>query len=351
MRAGTSRGPFFHAHHLPVCPAQLDRVLLRVMGSPDVRQIDGIGGATTVTSKVAIISISEHEEADIDYRFAQVDIENKIVDWAPTCGNMLAGVGPFAVEEGILPASNGETRIVIRSVNTGTLVDAVINTPNGEVNYDGDCAIAGVPGTGAPIQLLFRSIAGSQSGVVLPTGNARDIILGVEATCIDVALPMVIVQAAAMGWSGCETPSSIHGDSEFMERMQAIRHEAGRMMGFGDVSKSVLPRFAMVAPPIEDGHFSSRYLTPWQCHAAYSVSGSICVSAAAVLPGSVVDGMVLKDDRFPNLVEIEHPSGSLDVALDFEFIDGILVVHSGGVIRTARRIMAGKVYVPTATWA
>ncbi len=350
MRGGTSRGPFFHASDLPDDRDTLDSVLLRVMGSPDQRQIDGIGGATTVTSKVAIVSKSAHPDADLDYLFAQVDIEQRIVDWQPTCGNMLSGVGPFALEEGLADAQGDTTTLTIRNVNTNSFIDAVVQTPGGEVTYEGDHAIDGVPGTGSPIELRFRQITGSQTGSLLPTGNTIDVFDGVSATCIDVAMPLVIVHAVELGLSGYESPEDIHHNRDVMSRIEKIRLEAGKAMGLGDVRNSVIPKFALVAPAAGDGHFASRYLTPSQCHPAYAVSGSIAAASCALLPGSVVARLVRLDDRLPEMVEIEHPTGSVEVRLSVTLDGSQLTVESGGAVRTARRLFAGEVYVPAAVW-
>lgn len=350
MRGGTSRGPFFHAADLPTDPGVLDAVLLRVVGSPDPRQIDGVGGATTVTSKVAIVSLSDHPDADVDYLFAQVDIHQRIVDWEPTCGNMLSGVGPFAIEEGLVAATGDETKMVIRNVNTQSFIDVLVQTPGGEVTYDGDCAIDGVPGTGARIDLRFREITGSRTSSLLPTGNAIDVLDGIEVTCIDVAMPLVIVHAADLGLDGDESFDEIHNDRRFMKQMETIRQLAGAAMGLGDVTAKVIPKFAVVAPPSQGGHFMSRYLTPSQCHPAYAVSGSIAAAASAFVPGSVTHQVTREDGRLPQMVEIEHPSGSLEVNIQIDLDDGRLTVHSGGAIRTARRLFAGVVYVPLTVW-
>ncbi|MEM7539629.1 MAG: 4-oxalomesaconate tautomerase [Chloroflexota bacterium] len=359
MRGGTSRGPYFKAEDLPSDPDVRDQVLLRVMGSPDLRQIDGLGGATTVTSKVAIVSLSEHPDADIDYLFAQVEPDRPIVDTSPTCGNMLSGVGPFAIEEGIFPASDGETTMRIRNVNTDSIIAATVQTPNGNVTYDGDCAIAGVPGTAAPIPMRFFNITGSKTGKLLPTGNLRDEFDGVEVTCLDVGMPMVIIRAEALGKTANETPADLQGDADFMARLESIRRQAGEKMGFGDVSDSVIPKPALVGPPQntgpDGGHFRSRYFTPTSCHPSYAVSGSICVSVCAALPGTIMDGVAQLDERFPQLSRIEHPSGVIDVTLDLKTSncpspDGQFEVISGGVLRTARRIFAGQVYVPSSVW-
>lgn len=350
MRGGTSKGPFLHARDLPDDRLTLDAVLLRIMGSPDSRQIDGIGGATTVTSKVAIVSPSDHPDADIDYLFAQVDIERRIVDWEPTCGNMLSGVGPFAIEEGLFPASPGATELIVRNVNTESFIDVVVQTPDGHVTYDGDCAIDGVPGTAAPIELRFREVAGSQTGLLFPTGNPVDVIDGVEVTCIDVAMPLVIVHASDVGLDGSEDVAAIESNAAFMERMQTIRLLAGKAMGLGDVADRVIPKFAVVAAPHGDGHFSSRYLTPSQCHPAYAVSGSIAIASAAVMPSTIVQRVLRSDSRLPDTVEIEHPTGSITVALVTSVDDGHVTILSGGAQRTARRLFAGDVFVPPSVW-
>ena len=349
MRGGTSKGPFFKADDLPSDPALRDKVLLRLMGSPDLRQIDGIGGGSTVTSKVAIVSPSEHPDADIDYLFAQVDIGRPIVDIGPTCGNMLSAVGPFAIEEGMFPPSGSETKMRIRNTNTDSIIEATIQTPEGQVTYEGDCAISGVPGTAAPIPLCFFRITGAKTGKLLPTGNLRDEIDGVEVTCIDVAMPMVIAQAKSLGKTGYETKVELEADTAFMERIEAIRRMAGEKMGMGDVQDSVIPKFAIVAPPQENGHFASRYFTVHgTCHPAYAVSGSICVSACAALPGSVVAEITQADVNFPEMVQVEHPSGVIDITLDVKNQHENFEVISGGILRTARRLFAGHVYVPKA---
>ncbi len=351
MRGGTSRGPYLHLKDLPTDAAQRDAVLLRLMGSPDKRQIDGIGGATTVTSKVAIVSKSTHPDADIDYLFAQVDIEDAIVDWSPTCGNMLSGIAPFAIEEGLFPASVGETTLMIRNVNTESFISATVQTPNGELTYEGATAIDGVPGTGAPIRLNFFKITGSKTGKLLPTGNVRDTIDGVDVTCIDVAMPMVIAHAASVGKTGAETPAELMADKPFLARIEQIRRNAALKMGLGDVAGKVIPKFAIVSEPQADGHFSSRYFAAeGKCHQSYAVSGSICISACSALAGTTVADMLREDERYPNMVRIEHPSGAIDVGLHVNRDPENFEVISGGALRTARRIFAGDVYIPTHVW-
>ncbi|MEM7339666.1 MAG: PrpF domain-containing protein [Actinomycetota bacterium] len=347
MRAGSSRGPFFLASDLPSDRGELSALLLRVMGSPDARQIDGLGGATTVTSKVAIVSPSDVPGVDVDFLFAQVEIERADVDWAPTCGNMLAGVAPFAIEHGLVAAADGETHVVVRAVNTDTVIDAVVQTPGGAVTWAGRQAMAGVPGTAAPIQLLFRSVSGTHTGRLLPTGNVVDLFDGVEATCVDAVMPTVHVRAVEMGFTATEPAAEIHGDVAFMARMERIRRLAGEAMGFGDVSRSVVPKFAMVAPPVGSAHLAARYLTPSQCHPAYALSGSISAASGALVDGSIVAEVVRPDARMPELVEIEHPSGSIEVALRADVSVQPPLITAGGSVRTARPIMRGEVLVPS----
>ncbi|MCY3586620.1 4-oxalomesaconate tautomerase [Candidatus Poriferisodalis multihospitum] len=369
MRGGTSRGPFFAAEDLPDEPALRDAVLAAVMGSPTGRQIDGLGGGTTVTSKVAVVGPSSHPDADVDYLFAQVDPVWGTVDTKPTCGNMLVGVGPFAIEHGLVPAGDPTTSLVVRNVNTDSFIDVVCCTPGGELTFHGDYEIDGVDGTAAPVELRFRGIEGSVTGSMLPTGCVSETVsaagVDVEATLIDVAMPMVMVRAADLGKSGHEAPSELEADADFMAAMEAIRREAGGRMGLGDVSRSVVPKFGLLSPARHGGTITSRYFTPTQCHPAHAVSGGICVAAAVAVPGTVAaalssssaedaagrevgnaaDGTELID------MQIEHPSGSLAVALAIEHARGDVRILSGGVTRTARKIMSGTVHVPAEVWS
>jgi len=393
MRGGTSRGPFFAAEDLPGDPAQRDAVLTAVMGSPTGRQIDGLGGGTTVTSKVAVVGPSSHPDADVDYLFAQVDPVWGTVDTKPTCGNMLVGVGPFAIEHGLVPAGDPTTSLVVRNVNTGSFIDVVCCTPSGEPTYDGDCEIDGVDGTAAPVELRFRGIEGSVTGSMLPTGCASETIraagLDVEATLIDVAMPMVMVRAADLGKSGPEAPAELEADAGFMAAMEAIRREAGQRMGLGDVSRSVVPKFGLLSVARHGGTITSRYFTPTQCHPAHAVSGGICVAAATAVPGTVAASLArpmagqtgcgdggeavtaavatAKGTCDPAVdsgnsgqsvagaelidVQIEHSSGSLAVSLVVDRGEGAVGVLSGGVTRTARKIMSGTVHVPAVVWS
>jgi len=349
MRGGTSRGPFFLRESLPNDPQLRDRVLLAAMGSPDTRQIDGLGGADTLTSKVAIVSPSERPGIDVDFLFAQVSIDAAIVDTEPSCGNMLAAVGPFAIERGLVRARADETRVMVFNINTGSRVEAVVRTPRGVITYQGGQSIDGVPGTAAPITLNFMDIVGSKCGALLPTGELQEEIDGIAVTCVDVAMPMVLLPGSELGLSGYET-DAIANDGTLMERLERIRLEAGRRMGLGDVTGKVIPKPAILAPARTDGLITSRYFTPHRLHAAHSVTGAICVASAALMEGTVASSLATPDGTDPTAVRIEHPSGRIDVRLETSGDGANLRVLSAGVVRTARKIMDGTLYVPASTW-
>ena len=347
MRGGTSRGPIFHADDLPTDPAARDRLLLRVLGSPDLRQIDGIGGATTVTSKVAVVSPSEHEWAQVDYLFAQVSLDQPIVDTAPSCGNMLSTVGPYAIEQGLVPVDGDVTTVRIRNLNTGALIESVVQTPGGEVTYEGNQVLAGVPGTGSPIVLRLRNIVGSKTGALLPSGNRRDIIGGMPVSCVDVAMPMVFVPAEAMGVTGYETRETLNANRDLLDHLEKVRTEAALLMGFGDVSDSVVPKIALVAPPVDGGNLASRYFTPLTAHPSFAVLGAICTATAAVLDGTVVHDVARTDAGAPagSMLTIEHPAGTLEVGAEL-IVDGPEADVRATIVRTARRLFSGSVHVP-----
>jgi 2-methylaconitate cis-trans-isomerase PrpF len=349
MRGGTSRGPYFLGDDLPADVALRDRVLLAAMGSPDLRQIDGLGGADTLTSKVAIVSPSPRPGVDVDYLFAQVSVDRAIVDTAPSCGNMLAGVGPFAIERGLVLAARGETRVQIFNVNTASRIEAVVQTPDGAVEYEGNQAIDGVPGSAAPILLNFSHIVGSKCGRLLPTGAPRDEIDGVAVSCIDVAMPMVMLSAVELGLTGYET-EELMADRGLLARLERIRLEAGRRMGLGDVGDSVVPKLALLAEPRAGGAICSRYFTPHRLHAAHAVTGAICVAAGIVTPGSVPASLADVASIADSVVRIEHPSGSLDVRLTTSRSNHKVEIVSAGILRTARKIMEGELFVPAGIW-
>jgi len=345
MRGGTSRGPFFKADDLPKDAAARDRVLLAAMGSPDVRQIDGLGGADTLTSKVAIVSRSTRPGVDVDYLFAQVDIGKPLVDTNPSCGNMLAGVAPFAIETGMFPAAEGQTHVMIYNVNTEARIEAIVQTPGREVRYTGDARIDGVPGTAAPIVLNFMDVVGSISGKLLPTGNVRDVIDGIEVTCIDVAMPMIMMRARDFGLTGYESRAEINPNKALFARIESIRKEAGRRMGFGDVSDKVIPKVGLLSQPRDGGTIASRYLTPHALHAAHAVTGAVCVASACAVEGTITHELAKPDDANPRTIWIEHPSGQVDVLLQTKGKGADMDVIAG-TLRTARPIMKGEVLVP-----
>jgi 4-oxalomesaconate tautomerase len=346
MRGGTSKGPYFRMQDMPTDPMQRDRFLLAAMGSPDARQIDGIGGADTLTSKVAMVGPSEREGVDVDYLFAQVSVDKPVVDTAPSCGNILAGVGPFAIETGMVKPTGAETSVVIYNVNTDSRIEAIVHTPDGVVSYDGDTSIDGVPGTAAPIRLNFMDIVGSKTGSLLPTGHLQEEIDGIAVTLIDVSVPMMILRAGDLGKTGYETPSELDADRAFFAQLEALRMEAGRRMGLGDVSGKVIPKVAMLAPPRTGGVIAARYFVPHKAHAAFAVTGGLCVATCAVLAGSVSDELAVRPEGDDRMITIEHPAGIFEVALATTGSGRDLQVRSGGVIRTARKLMAGEVFAP-----
>jgi hypothetical protein len=350
LRGGTSRGPYFNRADLPEDRETLAEVLLAVVGSGHPLNIDGLGGGTSVTTKVAMLSRSSDPGADIDYFFAQVAVEDRTVDFKPTCGNILSGVGPAALEMGLVEATGDVTRIRVLSVNTGARVEAVVETPGGVVRYEGSAAIAGVPGTAAPIYLNFMDVVGSSTGALLPTGAVRDVIDGIEVTCMDVAMPIVIARAADFGLTGYETVAELDANRAFYARMEPIRIEAGKRMGMGDVSGSVTPKFGLLAEPRAGGTISARYFMPKNCHPTMAVTGSQCLASCVLTPGTVAEGLFTPPEGTPALVMIEHPSGTIDVTVDYDNRTDGFYLRSAGLLRTARLLARGEVFVPEHIW-
>lgn len=351
FRGGTSRGPYFRREDLPEDRETLARVLVAAVGSGHKLNIDGIGGGAAVTTKVAMLSRSQADGCDIDYFFAQVSVEDGLVDFKPTCGNILSGVGPAALEMGLIAPQGDVTRVRIHSVNTGAKVEAVVRTPGGEVEYAGDAAIDGVPGTAAPIFLNFMDVVGSSTGALLPTGALRDVIDGIEVTCMDVAMPICIARAADFGLTGYETIEELDANRDFYARMEPLRIEAGRRMGMGDVSKSVTPKFAILAPPRNGGTVTARYFMPWNCHPTMAVTGAQCLASCVLTPGTVAEGLFTPPEGSPALVLIEHPGGAIDVTVDYETGPDGFVLKSAGLLRTARLLARGEVMVPAGVWS
>ncbi|TDI63961.1 MAG: 4-oxalomesaconate tautomerase [Alphaproteobacteria bacterium] len=349
MRGGTSRGLYFEAGDLPPDATARDRLLLAAMGSPDARQIDGMGGATPLTSKVAIVGPSDEPGIDVDYLFAQVLVEENMVDTGPTCGNILAGVGPFAIERGLVAAADGETRVRIRLVNTGDLVEAVFQTPGGAVQYAGSATIDGVPGSAAPVILNFIDCLGAKTGALFPTGNVADRIDGIPVTLADAAMPVMMMRAEDMGKTGYETAEELDNDTDFFARLEAIRLAAGEMMGLGDVTKMVIPKPVLLAPARHGGTLNSRYFTPHATHEAHAVTGAICLAVAAVTPGTLAHEFARIEIGEKMAITIEHPTGTIDVALTLDLSQTPPAVKSAGILRTARLLFQGAVMVPEGT--
>lgn len=339
MRGGTSKGAYFLAEDLPADPAARDDLLLRIMGSPDPRQIDGIGGADPLTSKVAILSPSSRADADVDYLFLQVFVDQALVSGAQGCGNILAAVGPAAIERGLVPVTGEETQVRIHMVNSGEVAAARIATPGGRVSYRGSTGIAGVPGTHVAVPLLFSGIAGSMCGALLPTGNAVDVIDGVETTLIDNGMPCVILAAADFGLSGQETREDLEADTVLKARIEAIRLQAGPLMNLGDVLEASVPKMTLVSPPRAGGVLSTRSFIPHRVHASVGVFAAITVATASRLAAGPAAAVAVQpeDGRF----RIEHPTGEMEVFLD---IAGDGTIRGAGNIRTARKLFDGLVF-------
>ncbi len=341
MRGGTSKGGYFLADDLPSDPAERDAVLLRVMGSPDPRQIDGMGGGDPLSSKVAVVRKSEREDVDVDYLFLQVFVDQAIVTDAQNCGNILAGVGPFAIERGLVSPDDEVTDVRIFMENTGQLAIASVQTPDGKVSYDGAARIDGVPGTSAPVSIVFEDTAGSSCGALLPSGNAVDIIDGVNATMIDNGMPCVILSAADFGITGREAPKDLEANEDLCRRVEAIRLKAGPLMNLGDVSEKSVPKMTLVSAP-DKGCVSTRTFIPHRCHAAIGVLGAVSVGTACLLPEGPARDVAVVPGGNPKTLSIEHPTGEFSVVATLDD-DGQLV--SSGVLRTTRKLFDGLVFV------
>lgn len=352
LRGGTSRGPYFRRSDLPEDRELLSEVLIAAVGAGHPLNIDGLGGGNAVTTKVAMLSPSERADCDVDYLFAQVAVEQREVDYRPTCGNILCGVGPAAIEMGLVPARDGETPVRIHAVNTGAVIEAVVQTPGGRVRYDGPAEIAGVPGSAAPVRLAFMDTVGSVTGSLFPTGNIRDVIDGVEVTCMDVAMPVMIARADAVGLTGHETAQALNESPAMFARLEAMRLQAGELMGLGDVTRSVTPKIAVLAAPRNGGAIAARYFMPWACHPSMAVTGAQCIAACAITPGTVADGLGvgLAGAAAPLAISIEHPAGLFEVVVDYEAGPAGVAIRSAGLVRTARLLARGEVMVPTAVW-
>jgi len=350
MRGGTSKGAYFRADEVPADRAILERMLLAVMGSPDDRQIDGIGGANPLTSKVAIVGLATRPDADIDYLFVQVVVNEPRADYNQNCGNILAGVAPFAIERGLVKAEDGETRVRIHMVNSQSIAVATVQTPGGRVAYEGTARIDGVPGTHAPVLIDFLDVEGSTCGALLPSGNAIDVIDGVPCTLIDNGMPVVVMRAEALGRSGYETKKELDADTELKARIEAIRLKAGKMMSLGDVTRKNVPKMSLIAPPRAGGAVSTRTFIPHDCHSSIGVLGAVTVATACVLPGGVADGVAVVPAGNSKVLPIEHPTGEFTVQIESDGDPKQPKITRSALLRTTRLLFDGHVHVPAQAW-
>ena len=342
MRGGSSKGAFFLASDLPADPAERDTVLLSIMGSPDVRQIDGIGGAHPLTSKVAVIAPSSSESCDVDYLFLQVGVDQAIISDRQNCGNILAGVAPFALERGLIDRPDGQAQVRVQMMNTASIAVVRFDVGAGSPVYNGATAIAGVPGTAAPIYLDFENITGSSCGALLPTGQGVDILADVSCTLIDNGMPVVVMRAEDIGVTGYESCSDLEANTQLRGRLEAIRIEAGALMNLGDVTNTTVPKLTLVAPPQHGGSLSTRTFIPHRCHDAIGVLGAVSVATAALLPGTPANQVLGDTPSGP--IAIEHPTGTFDAEVELSFDDGEPVIERAGIIRSARKLMDGVVF-------
>lgn len=350
MRGGTSKGLYFLADDLPHDESLRNQLLLRLMGSPDERQIDGLGGAHPLTSKVAIVSKSQHDDADVDYLFLQVSVDAAQVSTAQNCGNILAGVGPFAIEQGLVEAQENFTDVRIHMLNTGANAVARIQTPNCRVCYEGPASIDGVPGTSAPVTIDFLDIAGSSCGALFPSGNSQDIIAGVPVTCIDNGMPVVLLKASDFDLSGAESPSELEANPELTKQIESIRLAAGKLMKLGDVSKKTVPKMTLISPPLRGGLLNTRSFIPHRVHDAIGVLGSVSVATACVLKDTIAHDLLQQNFADGNIeIVVEHPSGQFNVEMEVSGSSNIkhFQVHRAALLRTARLLMRGEAFIST----
>ena len=349
MRGGTSKGLYFHAADLPRERDLRDRVLLAAMGSPDTRQIDGLGGAHPLTSKVALVSRSTLATAHVDYLFLQVVVDKAEVSDSQNCGNILAAVGPWAIENGLVPVTGASTAVRIHMVNTGSLAVAHVQTPNGAVEYEGDARIDGVPGTSSPIALEFLDVAGSSCGALLPTGTVTDLCDGIELTCIDNGMPVIIVRAADLGVTGAEKPAELEGNAALAAKVERIRLAMGPRMKLGDVARKTVPKVCLVSAPRLGGSIATATFIPHRVHEAIGVLGAVSVATACVIEGSVAASVARRPEG-QRRIEVEHPGGFFTVDVEVELAEKI-IVRRAVLLRTARKLMRGDVFVPGAIWS
>jgi 4-oxalomesaconate tautomerase len=344
IRGGTSKGAYFLANDLPATTKERDAALVRLMGSPDKRQIDGIGGAHPLTSKVAIVKKSERPGVDVDYLFVQVMVDQAVATTAQNCGNILAGVGPFAIEQGLVAAQDGETLVTVYMENTDSVAKQRIQTPGGHVAYAGDAAIDGVPGTAAPIMIEFLDVAGSNCGALFPTGNFVDEVDGLRVTLIDNGMPVVMMDARDLGLQGDEAIEALEANQDLRARVEAIRLKVGPMMNLGNVTNKTVPKMTIVSPPLHGGMINTRSFIPHRVHEAVGVLAAVSVATAANIPGAIGHDIATIPPQKLKFCQVEHPTGALTVAVELDEDPQQLVPKSTSIISTARLLMSGLVY-------
>jgi len=342
MRGGSSKGAYFVRDDLPADPAERDELLLRIMGTPDPRQIDGIGGAHPLTSKVAVVGPAGSDRADVEYLFLQLGVGERLVTDRQNCGNLLAGVAPFAVERGLVERADGDASVRIHMLNTDSVAAAHLTLRDGELLRTGGTVVSGVPGTASPIRLDFEDLAGGSCGALLPTGRTTDEIAGVPCTLVDNGMPVVVMRADAMGITGYEDCAELDADGALRDRLEKIRLEAGPLMNLGDVAATTVPKLTMVAPPREGGDLCTRTLIPHRCHDAIGVLGAVSVATAALLPGSPASEVTAR--QRDGAVVLEHPTGTFEAVVELAEDGGTPIVTRAGIVRTARKLMDGIVF-------
>jgi 4-oxalomesaconate tautomerase len=346
FRGGSSKGIYFLASDLPDNPALRDRVLLSVMGGGDPRQIDGLGGAHPLTSKIGIVSPSDRDNIDVDYLFVQAVVGEDRVDTTPNCGNILAGIGPFAIESGLVKANAAETPVRVYMVNSGNRCELIVKTHGGKVEYQGDASIDGVPGTAAALICNYMDLAGSACGSLLPTGNVIDTVNGIQVTCIDNGMPVVVLRASDFNISAYESADELNNNEELKIALEILRLKLGPL----DVTRKVVPKMSLIASPRENGNVCSRTFIPHVCHTAIGVLGAVSVATACILPGSVAEGIATIPEGNHKELSVEHPSGKFSVSLELDNSDGTPRVLKAGLLRTARLLSKGVTYIPADIW-
>lgn len=347
MRGGSSKGLFFFAKDLPADPAARDRMLLAAMGSPDARQIDGMGGGNDHSSKVVIVGPSAQPDADVEYLFAQVSVARDLVDILPNSGNMLAGVAPFAIEYGLVKAASPITKVRILNTNSQKVVEATVHTPGGKVSYLGNFELDGVPGKSAPIALQFFDPTGTKTGRLLPTGSPQDVIFGLPVTCIDFAIPIVFIKAESLGKTGYESKQLLDGDAVFLQRLEQVRAAAAQLMGLSDAPDRGIPKIAVIAAPRAGGTIASRYFVSSNCHPVFAATGAMALAAACHTPDTIAEELAELDQNEAQRIVIEHPSGKMSchIVSSADPWTGVPKLVGAALLTSARPLLAGEVFV------